>query len=149
MPERFPIQLRWTDIDANRHVKHSSYYDFGAIVRMQVLTRSGVDVSHFEKHRIGIVLFREECIFRREIVFEDTIEMDVVMTKATANYSRWSLKHHLFKNGDTLAAEIAVDGAWIDLERRKLTAPDPLAQKVFGMFEKSGDFQEIVPGVKK
>lgn len=37
-----PIQLRWSDLDPNFHVLHSKYYDFGALCRMDYLTRNGI-----------------------------------------------------------------------------------------------------------
>ncbi|HEX5167693.1 MAG TPA: thioesterase family protein, partial [Cyclobacteriaceae bacterium] len=98
--------------------------------------------------KIGIILFREEAFFKREIVYEDQIVIDVEITKASNDYSRWSLRHHLYKNGDTLAATLNVDGAWIDMSKRKLTVPNEFIQAVFSTIPKSEDF-EVVPGGKK
>ena len=30
-----PIQIRWSDIDQNRHLRHSAYYDYGSNGRIQ------------------------------------------------------------------------------------------------------------------
>ena len=94
-----PIQIRWTDIDANRHMRHSAYYDFGAIARMNFFVSHGLTTTHFEEMKVGIILFREEAIFKREIVYEDHISVDIEMTKASNDFSRWSLRHRLYKNG--------------------------------------------------
>jgi acyl-CoA thioester hydrolase len=37
-----PVQVRWADIDANFHVRHSVYYDWGATVRMHYLEQCGL-----------------------------------------------------------------------------------------------------------
>lgn len=146
--ERFaiPIQLRWTDIDANRHMRHSAYYDLGAIVRVNFFTKNGLGTSVFEEMNIGVILFREEALFKREIVYEDKIEVDVEITKAAKDFSRWSIRHRIYKNGDTIAAIINVDGAWIDMQKRKLTIPGDRIQRVFAEFPKANDFEEIVRG---
>ena len=31
------IQLRWSDLDPNDHIRHSVYYDWGAMCRMEYL----------------------------------------------------------------------------------------------------------------
>ncbi len=139
-----PIQIRWTDIDANRHMRHSAYYDFGAVARVNFLVQHGLDTSKFEEMNIGIILFREEALFKREIIYTDKIEIDVELTKASKDFSRWSLHHRIFKNGETLAAIINVDGAWIDMTKRKLTVPNEVIQQAFSMFPKANDFEEIV-----
>jgi acyl-CoA thioester hydrolase len=39
--------------------------------------------------------------------------------------SRWTIVHTLYKADGRPAATITVDGAWLDLDRRKLTVPPP------------------------
>ena len=125
-------------------MRHSAYYDFGAVARVNFLVHHGLDTSKFEEMKIGIILFREEALFKREIIYSDKIEIDVEITKASKDFSRWSLRHRIFKNGETVAAIINVDGAWIDMVKRKLTVPNELIQQAFSMFPKANDFEEIV-----
>ena len=134
------IQLRWADIDANRHVLHSKYYDWGATMRMDFLVHHGLSVEFMEARNIGPIILREECIFKREVKFEDEITIDVVTTAAKKDYSRWSLRHHIMKQDNVLAAIINLDGAWIDLEKRKLATPDETIVAAFDQFPKSEDF---------
>ena len=139
----YPIQIRWADIDANRHLRHSVYYDYGAAVRMQALTEKGLTVKKLEELHIGPVLFREEAVFKREIVYEDNITLTLEVLKASADYSRWSLQHQFVKADGTLAAIVTLDGAWIDLVKRKLAVPDQFIRNVFANFPKSQNFEEI------
>ncbi len=139
-----PIQVRWSDIDQNRHLRHSAYYDYGATVRITCFSEHGLTNLKFEELRIGPILFREEAIFKREIKFEDKITVDLVVTKATSDFSRWSVRHHFFKDDGTLSAIINLDGAWIDVLARKLAIPDDFIQRVFEDFPKAKDFEIIV-----
>lgn len=139
------IQLRWTDIDANRHVKHSSYNDFGAILRMNFFVTHGLTTEIMERAQIGIVLFREETVFRRELKYEDKVTLDVEITKATPDYARWSLRHHIYKNDETLAATLNLDGAWIDMKLRKLATPDEFIQSVFDKLPRAKEFVTVLP----
>ena len=138
-----PIQVRWSDIDQNRHLRHSAYYDYGATVRIACFSQHGLTNLKFEELRIGPILFREEAVFKREIKFEDSITVDLSVTKATTDFSRWSVRHHFLKADGTLAALINLDGAWMDILARKLAVPDAFIQQVFDDFPKSDDFQLI------
>lgn len=137
------IQVRWADIDANRHLRHSVYYDYGASMRMNLLSERGLTTKKLEEFMMGPVLFREEAIFRREILFEDQITLQVELVKASEDYGRWSLRHHFIKGEDTLAAILNVDGAWIDLTKRKLAPANDFIRNIFEAFPKSKDFQFI------
>lgn len=53
-----------------------------------------------------------------------------MLLKAKKDYSRWSIKHNIIKNGDIISAIIVVDGAWLNTKERKLIPP-PEAGKVF------------------
>ena len=138
------IQIRWADIDANRHLRHSVYYDYGAAMRMNVLSQQGLTTKKLEEFGIGPVLFREEALFKREIVFEDQITLSLELVKTTEDYGRWSLRHHFTKADGTLAAVLNLDGAWIDLNKRKLAVPNEFVRNIFENFPKSSDFEMII-----
>jgi acyl-CoA thioester hydrolase len=139
-----PIQVRWSDIDQNRHLRHSAYYDYGATVRIACFSQHGLTNLKFEELHIGPIVFREEAIFKREIKFEDKITVDMFVTKATSDYSRWSIRHHFFKEDGTLCAIINLDGAWIDVVKRKLAIPDEFIQTIFQNFPKADNFEQII-----
>ncbi len=134
------VEIRWSDLDPNFHVRHSVYYDFGAFVRMSFLTANGLDASVLLQHHLGPILFREECQFKREIHFGDEVSIDLVLKQASPNYSRWTFQHHIYKNKETLAAIITVDGAWLDTNRRRLTIPTEVVRPSFELLPKAEDF---------
>jgi len=137
------IQIRWADIDANRHLRHSVYFDYGATVRIMFLSEKGLTTDKLEAFKIGPILFREEAIFKREVRLEDNISVEAEIVKMTEDCSRWSLRHNFIKDGRTLSAILNIDGAWIDLEKRKLAVPNEFIQKIFESFPKSSDFEWI------
>jgi acyl-CoA thioester hydrolase len=142
------IQIRWADIDANRHLRHSVYYDYGAAMRMNVLSERGLTTKKLEEFMLGPILFREEAIFRREVLLEDQISLNVELVKVTEDYGRWSLRHHFTKGDGALAAILNIDGAWMDLSKRKLAVPNEFIRNIFQDFPKSEDFQLITPQKK-
>lgn len=144
----FPIQIRWSDIDANNHLRHSVYFDYAAAMRIKLLSDHGLTTLKLDEYRIGPILFREEALFKREVRLEDSVTLDVEMYKATSNYSRWSLRHNFYKNGETLCTIVNIDGAWMDLDKRKLAEPNDVIIHAFDQFPKSEDFELIVPKAK-
>jgi acyl-CoA thioester hydrolase len=136
-----PIQIRWSDLDPNFHVRHSVYYDWGAFVRVSLLTEAGLTPAGMLQHHIGPILFREEAVFKKEIRHNDSIEMNVQILKSTRDGGRWTMTHEIWKNGDTLCAVITVDGAWIDTHLRKLAVLPEDFRQGFDHIPKAESFQ--------
>lgn len=136
-----PIQLRWSDLDPNQHVRHSVYYDWAASARLVFLATNGIDTGLLRKLAIGPILFREEAIFRKEIRLEDKLEIRIELTKSRRDFSRWSIRHEIVKEDGTLCATINVDMAWLDLVKRKLSAPPEQIGDIFPKMAQSHDFE--------
>lgn len=134
------IKLRWSDLDPNFHVRHSVYYDFGASLRMDYLAAHGLTAAVMQENKVGPILFREEARFLREIRFEDSLRINLQLIKTRRDMSRWTFRHEIWKNGNILSAILTVDGAWIDTDLRKLTAPPIKFRNIFEQIPRSDDF---------
>lgn len=119
---KLDLQIRWADLDANAHLRHSVYYDWGSYCRIHFLNAHGLSTKKMHEQNIGPVLFREECIFKKEVLQEDKVSINVALLKSRKDFSRWSMRHVIFKN-DEVAAIINIDGAWMDTIKRKLCTP--------------------------
>jgi acyl-CoA thioester hydrolase len=117
------IEVRWSDVDQNRHVRHSAYYDYCAFTRVSFITGTGYDASELEKLAIGPILFKEECTFLRELKPDDTVTINVLKGDMPEDGSKWTIHHEIFNKHGIKAAHVTVHGAWIDLKLRKLTTP--------------------------
>mgnify|MGYP003487896995 FL=1 len=135
-----PIQIRWADLDPNFHVLHSKYYDFGAFCRMVYLTENGISTALLTENNIGPILLKEDCTFRRELKFEDKVSSDLKISWYSKNGGRWGMQHQIFKNDDILSATINIEGAWMDTQLRKLTAPPEPVISLFENTQKTVDF---------
>jgi acyl-CoA thioester hydrolase len=134
------IDVRWADLDPNYHVRHSVYYDYGAYCRICFFNENGITSPFLAEHQIGPILFREECIFRKELRLGDTVTIDLQLLKAKSDYSRWSIQHVIRRNND-FAATLTLDGAWIDTIKRKLTTPPGLALETFEKMPRMEKFE--------
>ena len=135
------FDVRWADIDANKHMRHSAYYDYAAHLRVQLLKNIGMDLVTLSKLGIGPVLFREEAIFMREISMDDTIRVNVKLKRTREDASRWTFIHEFYKDDKAVAAKVTVDGAWLDLNKRKLTALPDHFLHIFLDIPRTDDFE--------
>jgi acyl-CoA thioester hydrolase len=138
---RLPVSLRWADFDPNFHLRHSVYYDFGATARIALFEALGISAQLMTEHHIGPILFREEAIFRREVRPGDELFINVLVTKMRRDASRFSFRHELTRADGTLCAVMHVDGAWLDTQLRKLTAPPPIVAEALEKAPKAEDFE--------
>ena len=137
-------KVLWSMVDANMHLRHSAYADFAAQARLEILQTMGFTADKLKELKLGPILFREELIYMREVHPNDTIKVTCELTKGRKDGSRWSFEQKLYRGDGILAAVINVDGAWIDVEKRKLTAlPESWANK-FMEIPKSEHYQEEI-----
>lgn len=135
------VEVRWSDLDPNFHLRHSVYYDLCASVRVAFLESVGLGMHTFIENRFGPILFREECVFKKEVLFGDKLTITASLLKARIDYSRWTIVHDVWKNEETLVATLTVDGAWLDTLKRKLYLPNEKIQEMFALTPKHDGFQ--------
>lgn len=135
------VQVRWSDLDPNVHLRHSVYYDWGAFCRIAFLDEHTLSAELMQRLQIGPILFREECVFKKEIRLGDKVAINLQILKAKRDFSRWTIQHTVIKNEETIAAILTVDGAWLDTVKRKLATPPAEVFNVFSQMPLSENFQ--------
>jgi acyl-CoA thioester hydrolase len=119
------ISLRWSDFDPNFHVRHSVYYDFGAQHRVEILQELGMTMRVMQEQHFGPILFREECVFKKEMKMNQKVFISSRIGKIKEDASRWTLIHDFLNENNEIIATITVDGAWMDTKLRKIANPTP------------------------
>lgn len=137
------FEIKWADLDPNRHMRHTAYNDYAVHTRVKIMEEAGITMSRMEELRIGPILFREETKFYREVGMQDTITVTCQLLKAREDGSRWSFVHEVFRADGVKAAEIIVDGAWIDLDKRKLAVPSSDITEVFLAMPRAEEFEFV------
>jgi acyl-CoA thioester hydrolase len=138
----YKSKVMWSMVDANMHLRHSAYADFAAQARLEMLEQLGFSADTFKQYKIGPILFREELIYLKEVHPNANITMTCELSKLNKARSFWSFTQELFRDDGIKAAIIHVDGAWLDLEKRKLAIlPEELTQS-FIQIPKTSDYVE-------
>ncbi|WP_018627381.1 acyl-CoA thioesterase [Niabella aurantiaca] len=135
------LQIRWSDLDLNGHLRHSVYYDWGAYCRIRFLSEKGLTTTRMMELRVGPVIFREECVFKKEIRPGDPVFIDLELTRSRRDFSRWGMQHRIYKDAHTLAAIISLEGAWMDTLKRKLTIPPSEVAAAYNVMPLAGHFR--------
>ncbi len=136
------ISVRWSDLDPNFHLRHSVYYDFGAQQRIELLQEMGLTPKLMTEQHFGPVIFREECVFKREIRLNEEVTIHVKLSRLKPDGSRWSIEHEFLSADKKVLAVLTVDGAWMDTHLRKLVNPTPeIVLQVMNSFPKSESFE--------
>ncbi|MES1204634.1 MAG: thioesterase family protein [Pseudomonadota bacterium] len=142
------MSVRWADLDPNAHVRHSVYYDWAATVRIAFLESEGFGLVWMGANSIGPVLFREEARFLRELRLGDQVAVDVRVAATSADGRKWRIRHSLSRGAEEVA-RVEVDGAWLDLRRRKIVVPPADLIHAFSRFPRTEDFAHLPSSVPR
>lgn len=133
--------VRWSDLDANRHVRNTIFSEFATHTRFRLLEANGFSQSRFESLRFGPVMFREETRYRRELVFGEKVTVNVLFAGLSEDGSRWRVHQEVTRADGKQAALLTIDGAWIHLEHRKLVAPPAELLALLQRLPRTDDFE--------
>lgn len=139
--ERFSV--RWSDLDANRHLRNTVFSEYATHTRFRMLEAHGFTQADFERERFGPVMFREEIRYRREVLFGDEVTVNVLIAGLSADGSHWRVRQEVKRENGKDAAVLTIDGAWIHLDARKLVAPAPAVLQILQSLPRTIDFEEL------
>ncbi len=140
--------VRWSDVDANGHLRNTAYSEYANDTRVGLLGSFGWRWSRFQSARLGPVLFREEIEYRREAAMGDEVIVDALSAGLAPDASRWTIRHRIWRGDGTEMAQVTVVGSFIDLEARRAVAPPAdLAEAVRSM-PRSDPFVEM-PAIRR
>lgn len=138
------IEVRWSDIDANMHVTHTSYADFATHTRSAWLQSIGYPMQHLMQLDCSAVLLKESTEYYKELFFGESVTVELFFAGSSEDYSRWKFIHHIYKEDKTLSAINIIYGAWISTKLRKITTPPAKLIEIITTLPKTSDFEIIL-----
>jgi acyl-CoA thioester hydrolase len=149
LPHVEHFTVRWSDLDFNGHLRNTAFSEFASHTRFDMLVREGFTPAKFDDLRLGPILFQEQVRYRREIHFGERVRVSALFTGLAVDGSRWRVTHEITGGDGRHAAELSVDGAWIDLDRRSLAAPPPELLRILEGFPRIRDFEVLASVVSR
>lgn len=115
--------VRWSDLDANRHLANASYMNFTSFARIAYLRHYGVSMENLAQWNIGPAVLREEFSFFKEAHEGQEIIITVEQTGISDKGEMFEFEHNLYLKDGTHLAYSRVFGVWFSMDQRKTTPP--------------------------
>ncbi|WP_375238084.1 acyl-CoA thioesterase [Aurantibacter sp.] len=115
------FELRWSDIDANRHLANSAYLNFMSHTRTAFLQTHGFSLLALNKAHLGPVVFYEHIYYFKEAFLGETINVSLEVSGLSEDGTLFKFDHNFYNAKGKHLAHCEILGAWIDLNTRQLT----------------------------
>jgi acyl-CoA thioester hydrolase len=135
------FEIRWSDLDANRHLANSAYQNFMSHTRMGFLIENGFSSKELAKLNLGLVVFYEHIYYFKEILPEDRIMVTLSLKGLSDDGMFFEFEHQLYNQNGKHCASCEMMGAWIDLQSRGLTGLPKYLIEGVAKLEKTEDFK--------
>jgi acyl-CoA thioester hydrolase len=136
-------EVRWTDIDANRHVRYSAYIDAAAEQRYRFFNEHDLHPEVFDRMNVGPVYTTLLVNFFREVLLGETLTIQYLLTGLSPSGVRWKVQHLFEKSNGKKAVSISLEGTILNLTTRQPCPPTPEIMAVFQQVPRSKDFEEL------
>ena len=135
------FEIRWSDIDANRHLANSAYINFMSHTRMAFLMENGFGQQEMAKHNIGSVVFYEHMYYFKEVFAGKPVSVTLQLKGISEDGMYFEFQHDFYDYKGRNFASCEMMGAWIDLKERKLISlPEELYANLSSL-ERTEDFK--------
>lgn len=135
------FEVRWSDVDANRHLANSAYINFMSHTRMSYLKELGFDQRMMVKHQIGPIVFYEHMYYFKEVFPGKPIRVSLEVMGMSEDGKFFEFYHNFYDFKGRNVAHCEMMGAWMSLETRKLIGLPMELLEVFNSVEKPERFR--------
>jgi acyl-CoA thioester hydrolase len=137
------LQVRWSDLDPNRHVANTAYSSYMIEARMSFLRQGGFDNQAFAQMDLGPAIISEEFHYLRETLPDTVLRVDVELSGLSEDERFVRFNHHLYHPDGDLAVFSRCTFCWISLSTRKVcNAPTELSAWIRNLV-RSEDFRVL------
>jgi len=143
----FKIMPRWSDLDANQHVRHSAYADWATHSRLAWLEEHGFSYKILFELRIAPIQFEDTTKYLKEVTLGDEIVIDLQLVGLSHDSSRYHMRQ-TFRRGETVCAVYEIKGAWLDVASRRISPPPPGLLEATVNMVRAPEFSEIASARK-
>lgn len=137
------FEIRWNDLDANRHLANTSYLSYASETRMAFLQKIGMSHNYLNKFAIGPIVFNEHLFYFKEVLPDDVIRVSFELAAMSKEGTFFEFEHNYYNKEGENVARCEMMGGWMNLKTRKLTGlPEDMLNE-FKSSYKTDSFKEI------
>lgn len=135
------FEIRWSDVDANRHLANSAYINFMSHTRVSFFEDHDFSLSNLVKYDLSPVIFYEHVYYFKEAFLGMPIRVSLEVSGLSEDGMFFKMEHNFYNAKGENLATCELLGAWINLKTRKLSGlPEDLISEM-DTFPKSSDFK--------
>lgn len=135
------FEIRWSDVDANRHLANSAYVNFMSHTRVTFFETHGFSLSNLVKFDVSPVIFYEHIYYFKEAFLGTPITVSLEVSGFSEDGMFFKIEHNFYNHKGEHLASCEILGAWINLKTRALTALPKHLLGEMETFPKSKDFK--------
>jgi len=137
------FDIRWSDLDANKHLANASYLNFMSHTRMGFLMECGFNQNSMAQYKIGPVVFYEHIYYFKEAFPGKPVQVSLELKGLSQDGMFFEFHHNFYDHKGRNFAHCEMMGAWIDMESRALTALPKVLKDAFDQIEKAADYRVL------
>ena len=92
----YKFEVRWSDIDANKHLANSSYVQYCAQTRMAFMNTHKMGLKELSRWGIGPVILHERYSFFKEIYADQTVYVSLEIAGMSEDASIYQIVHKFY-----------------------------------------------------
>ena len=90
------IEIRWSDVDANRHLANAAYITFMSHTRMSFFTENGFGQQQMAEHNIGPVITYERIQYFKEVLPDQPIWVSISLKGLSSDATVFKFVHRFY-----------------------------------------------------
>jgi acyl-CoA thioester hydrolase len=138
-----PVEIRWNDLDANRHLGNTAFISFMSHTRMAFFHDLGFTLEYLNTNDIGPVVFYEHVYYLNEVLPGNPVQVSLEINGLSADGMFFEFYHNMYNHKGVQVAHAQLMGGWMNLTTRKLTCPTPEMNQKFNAIEKGETFRVL------
>ena len=135
------FEVRWSDVDANRHLANAAYITYMSHTRMSFFTENGFGQQQMAEHNIGPVITYERIHYFKEVLPDKPIWVSLSLKGISTDSLVFKFVHRFYDEAGKNLSYCEMMGTWINLSSRKLKTPPEFLFDIINQLEHEDDFK--------
>ena len=135
------FEVRWNDIDANRHLANSAYINYMSHTRLSFMLENGFGQAELAQKNICSVVFFEHMFYFKEAFLGESIRVSLQLKGISEGGMYFQFLHNFYNEQGINIARCEMMGGWINLSERKLRELPEDLLKNLNSLSKTDDFK--------
>lgn len=135
------FEIRWSDVDANMHLRNSAYIDYMSHTRMRFLQEEGLGFKELAKLNLGPVALYEHMYYFKEVFPDQKVRVSIALHGLSEDGVFFEFIHNFYDEKGRNLARCLMGGAWIDMKTRRLADIPKVHLDTIQKLDKTPDFR--------